>query len=466
MTSPPTPDPLLAFAAAASATVVAHRSEAPMLPSRAAMRDEMAHAISSREGLIVLTGPAGVGKTMLVEAAVRALSTTIHQSTTIDPPLTFQHLVGKVLLDFGAVAPTPTDRDPLAAMAPHERVLVLNRFLEAMPSPDRAIVVVDDAHLVAPAVLAQLRTLTNLQNAEGKLLQMILVGEASIDRQLESTEARQLKERIARRFRLDRLTKEEIVEYARQRIARDARWSAGEPVDQLDAAASHDDDPPPMDPTTVSALATLSRGIPATLNRLCDGIVETTSDGESHQLDRAIVIKAARNVDLPIPFPMRVDRGRALAFAIAAIAIVGTLIFGFDRLGVGGRRPLTQAPKRPTSSAPQPGTAAPPSLRDAPPVPAAPASGRPELPRDRLPSADAFLVAVASFRSAQRANETAKELTDLELPAFVRDDGAWQAVLVGPYLTEDEAREARDKIDPARFGDLRIKKSPSTNPPQ
>jgi hypothetical protein len=199
---------------------------------------------------------------------------------------------------------------------------------------------------------------------------------------------------------------------------------------------------------------------------LCDGIVEIAGNGKSHQLDRAIIIKAAKNADLPIPFPMRFDRGRALAVAMAAIAIIGALIFGFDRLGVGGRRPLTQAPKRPTSSAPQPVTAAPGSPRDAAPVAASPAPGQPELPRDRLPAADAFLVAVASFRSAQRAGEAAKELTDLELPAFVRDDGAWYAVLVGPYLTVDEAHAARDKINPARFGDVSIKKSSSGNPPQ
>jgi type II secretory pathway predicted ATPase ExeA len=54
-------------------------------------------------------------------------------------------------------------------------------------------------------ILEEVRLLTNLETAEDKLLQIVLVGQPELDEKLDSVGLRQLKQRIALRARLDSL---------------------------------------------------------------------------------------------------------------------------------------------------------------------------------------------------------------------------------------------------------------------
>jgi general secretion pathway protein A len=289
-------------------------------------------------------------------------------------------------------------------------------------------VIVDDAHQLSRGVLAQLRTLTNLQSDDGKLLQIVLIGDSKINAILKLPEVRQLDERIGRRCHLEPLTNEEVEQYCRQQLGEDTRW-------QRDGSG----EPPDISPQALRSLATLSKGRPGTLNGLCDRLVDIALERHSGAIDRAAVIQAAKSLNVPVHFTDRLQNSVVGGLALAAIAILAAVLW------------VARAP----SSQPRP------TGRTAVRTPAAPASdaSRSEAIVDRLPVLDSFVIAVASFRSPQRASETAQELTNVQLPAFVRADREWHAVLVGPYLTVEEAREARDKIDPARFGDVRIQKA-------
>src|SRR5262245_24951260 len=152
------------------------------LPSVVSLRAQITEAILQREGLILLTGTPGTGKTTLAETALEALaSTPTFQSRITGLPQTFEDLVGQIVIDFGATSAEALGGRTLEQMSAHDRVLLLNRFLEAVPSSSRAIVIVDDAHQLSRSVLAQLRTLTNLQSSDGKLLQIVLIGDSSIN---------------------------------------------------------------------------------------------------------------------------------------------------------------------------------------------------------------------------------------------------------------------------------------------
>src|SRR5436305_310000 len=62
--------------------------------------------------------------------------------------------------------------------------------------------IVDEAHNLDWSVLEEIRLLGNLENRRGKLLQIILSGQPELDRKLELSEYRQLRQRIALRCRL------------------------------------------------------------------------------------------------------------------------------------------------------------------------------------------------------------------------------------------------------------------------
>src|SRR4029453_13692457 len=113
----------------------------------------------------------------------------------------------------------------------------------------------------------------------------------------------------------------------------------------------------------------------------------------------------------------------------------------------------------PSSSPPQTSTPA--------PVPAAPnpgvaSAGSP--PRvGQLPAPESFVIIAASFKGQQLATEMAKELVNLSLPAFVRSDPPWYIVMVGPYLTVEEARSATARISSRDFPGARIQKHTVTD---
>ena len=58
------------------------------------------------------------------------------------------------------------------------------------------VLVVDEAHHLSADILEEIRLLTNLETAQEKLLQILLVGQPELDEKLDSVELRQLKQRI------------------------------------------------------------------------------------------------------------------------------------------------------------------------------------------------------------------------------------------------------------------------------
>ena len=78
--------------------------------------------------------------------------------------------------------------------------------------------------------LKRFALLTNLETAEDKLLQIVLVGQPELEEKLDSVGLRQLKQRIALRARLDPLDLEETKGYIERRLQIAGNNSAGEHV--------------------------------------------------------------------------------------------------------------------------------------------------------------------------------------------------------------------------------------------
>jgi general secretion pathway protein A len=81
------------------------------------------------------------------------------------------------------------------------------------------VLVVDEAHHLSTDILEEIRLLTNLETADQKLLQILLVGQPELDDKLDSVDLRQLKQRIALRSHLAALDLEETTGYIERRLA-------------------------------------------------------------------------------------------------------------------------------------------------------------------------------------------------------------------------------------------------------
>jgi type II secretory pathway predicted ATPase ExeA len=112
---------------------------------------------------------------------------------------------------------------------------------------------VDEAHLLSPELLEEIRLLTNLETSREKLLQIVLSGQPELEHKLRRPELRQLRQRITLRTKTYPLVLEETRQYVIQRLK--VAGSDGRPI---------------FAPEAVELIHRYARGIPRVINTLCE----------------------------------------------------------------------------------------------------------------------------------------------------------------------------------------------------
>lgn len=430
--------------------------------------DQVKDALRHREGLIVITGEIGTGKTMLCRALLEGLGQArTFLSVILDPCLTVDDLLYQVLTDFGISSSSarPTS-GPAAEATRHQLVTTLQGFLASLiPLRAHAVVMIDEAQHLDPTVLEQIRLLSNFETDDSKLLQIVLVGQPDLDAVLARPEMRQLNQRVARRIQLEPLSGHEVSNYVARRLS----VAAGDTDSRLEVTA-------PFTTEAVDALQQISRGVPRVINIVCDRALEIGHEQEASSIGRAGIIAAATKLKLPLPLRMRRLPRLPAAAGAALLVVIG--LAGWLWTSRDGRVTQTAPPETQTLRAPAPAS---------PPAPAAESTTAPRVPgpaestlkptgtegtagvaapaRERAPGEsarkDGFSVAVAAFRTSKRASDVASEIASKGLPVTTRTDasGTWYQVLVGPYASAGEAEAAQRALAREGYADTRI--SPS-----
>jgi general secretion pathway protein A len=412
--------------------------------SHSAVQTQMTDAIVRGEGLIVLTGASGTGKTTLCRFLLDSLSVpAVVSFGAADTSFTYEGFLRRVLIDFGADAPGTSFRS-IGQAGATDLLARLTRFLESRPSSPRSIVVLDDAHQVPAELLTDLRRLGNRQTSHGKLLQLILVGQPSLESLFEEAQTSELEQRVARWCRLQPLLVTEIQPYIRHKLGAERTETEAEL---------------PMSPAALRLLGDLSKGNPGVLDQLFDRALQAAFERGSRRISRGVMIQSAKRLSLDVPasgYPTtRVAVLTAAAVVTVAIAVLMLRTMPGKQADPPARQ-VAAAGLSPSAQAPKP--AAPPTPPAGASAPVSNSSAAKTEPVEQLPSADSFVIVLASFRSRQLATESAKELSGLGFPAFVRSDDPWYVVLIGPYLTVEEARDTIATISSRQFPDARIQR--------
>ena len=423
----------------------------------------MTSALRRREGLIVITGEIGAGKTMLCRTLLETFDDArTFLSVILDPGLSVSDLLHRVLADFGLVSPGGARHpEPLTDVTRHQLVTTLQQFLASLiPLNAHAVIMIDEAQHLSPSVLEEIRLLSNFETDQAKLLQIVLVGQPNLDDVLGQPEMRQLNQRIARRFELQPLSQSEVADYIDRRLfvaaGADAAADAGEDKTAEPAQAP----PVQFTPPATATVANISKGIPRIVNTLCDRALEVAFERETHAIDPAIVRDAAHRLKLPVP--AFAGRSRAGAGAAAAAALLLAAALGFYWwAGRPAARPSEPAERSAAPAAPAPDVAAPaatpndraPSHDPSPPPPQAS-----PLPSAATAKSGSFEIAVAAFKTERRAAEVSAAVAALGLPVSTRSTGGgvWYQVVVGPFATGDEAEAARRTLVREGFADAHV----------
>src|SRR5215469_7654127 len=152
----------------------------------------LVYGVQARKGFIVLSGEVGTGKTTMLECLRDYLESQFIEfaflfNSRINPDQFFEMIAYDLNLDCQRTSKT-------------EVLFALNQLLVEQAQDGRTVVlIVDEAHNLDWEVLEEIRLLGNLENRNGKLLQIVLAGQQELDRKMEAPEYRQLKQRIALR---------------------------------------------------------------------------------------------------------------------------------------------------------------------------------------------------------------------------------------------------------------------------
>ncbi len=171
------------------------------------------YGVQQRVGFLSLIGEVGTGKTTVLRTLLRQLEQADYQIALIfNPCVSALELLQSIHREFGIPY---RDRESNFASL-HES---LNRFLlEERQHGKTVILVIDEAQNLDPAVLEQLRLLSNFETETDKLLQLIIVGQPELDEVLGRHELRQLEQRLIVRYRLTNMDAEDTASYVNHRL--------------------------------------------------------------------------------------------------------------------------------------------------------------------------------------------------------------------------------------------------------
>jgi len=206
------------------------------------------YGVRRHNGFVVLTGEVGTGKTLLLRCLLQSLrkSDDVKYAYVFNGRLSPLEFLQYIAGDLGLGAAGKNKSELLLELARY----VVSRGERKLTT----VLVVDEAHHLSGDILEEIRLLTNLETAEEKLLQILLVGQPELDDKLDSADLRQLKQRIALRAHLASLDLNETKGYIERRLE-----LAGCPRPAKIFPAE-----------TVAAVHIHSRGTPRLINTLCE----------------------------------------------------------------------------------------------------------------------------------------------------------------------------------------------------
>lgn len=400
-----------------------------MSRSYTAALEEVRRALARREAFVVVTGEIGTGKTMLCRAIASETDAQTFVSFIADPCLSAEEMLTQVLTDFGVMGRSERGfRTPAADR--HQLLITFQRFLASLaPLGGRAVVIVDEAQHMHPAVLEQIRLWANLNGDQAARLQIVLAGQPELDEILERPELRQLRQRVSRRCELTRLGRDEVARYLDHRlsVARGDGSNGGGVLMQSEAWRVR------FTPAASRRIAAVTRGIPRLVNLVADRALEIGCERRARNIDVAIARAAARRLHLLAP---AIPRAAIPAAAAAAVMLIAGGAWSWQTAA--GWSVAT-----PLAAGLVPGWAT-----DATDPAGEETSTSAARATETLAVADSVNVSIASFRTEQRAATVAAQLVDAGFPAFTRRDatGLWHQVIVGPYLSADEAAAAQQAL--------------------
>jgi type II secretory pathway predicted ATPase ExeA len=230
------------------------------------------YGVEQRKGFVAITGAVGVGKTTILRSYLERKKESLKIIYVFNAKISFQELLTTIYRELGL---------PVGGDSEMEMVGKLYEFLiDEYKRGNNVVLVIDEAQNMPTDTLESLRMMSNLETVKDKLIQIVLVGQPEFEKELDTRQLRQLRQRLAVRATIQPLTGPESLEYVRFRLRR-----AG------------------TDPSTVFTkpafreIVRWSKGVPRLLNVLSDNALITGFGYQRRPVTRKIVREIVRDFE-------------------------------------------------------------------------------------------------------------------------------------------------------------------------
>ncbi len=234
--------------------------------------DALAHikfGISENKGFVMLTGEIGSGKTTIMKYFIESLDEKTHTAVIFTPKVQPLELLKLIIRDFAIQCIGKTYDDLITC---------LNDFLiECYSKGERVLIFIDEAQNLGVECLEFVRMLSNLETATRKLLQVVLIGQPELRDIVRHKKLRQLDQRIAVRYHIGALKRDEIEKYIYHRLKK-----AGSII--------------LFPQKSFSRIYRYSRGLPRLINIACDRVLLAAYSNGQIKINNKIIKEAMKEI--------------------------------------------------------------------------------------------------------------------------------------------------------------------------
>lgn len=242
----------------------------------------MTYGLSKNEGFVVVTGHVGAGKTMLIEYMLSRQNRSDVEIAKINTTqLEADSLLELIALEFGLRTQQATKATLLRDLGSYFRRLWKTRR--------HVLLIIDEVQNLSATALEELRMLSNFQENEAPLVQMLLVGQPEFRERLASPQCEQIRQRVIASYHLPPLQAADIAEYIEHRLSH-AGWTGGKLFTDDAYQLIYDE----------------TEGVPRKINRLCDrallfGYLENLNRLDAQAVNNVIADMRSENLSFTAP---------------------------------------------------------------------------------------------------------------------------------------------------------------------
>jgi type II secretory pathway predicted ATPase ExeA len=242
-------------------------------------RQQLVRCLERGEGVGLLIGAAGTGKTQLLQVLAQHFAEKYHVARLTGASLcTRRALLQSILFELNL---------PYRGMEEGElRLSLIDHLRPSRECPHGMVLMVDEAHALPVRLLEEVRLITNLVDQGTPRVRLVLAGTLAFEERMASPKLAAFNQRVASRCYLHSMKWCETIDYVRQHLQR-----AGARGTTIFTEAA------------LRAIHTATDGIPRLVNQLCDHAFLLASAGGKRTIDVAGIQESWADLQqLPTPW--------------------------------------------------------------------------------------------------------------------------------------------------------------------